>query len=96
MPAKGSEYALLQRKLTRENMMKEESTHRSRARETERYMLASQRNNLEEQRMNLRYGLEKLPTSVRQHYLERINNLTAKIDASKKRFPQYRGNYDIY
>ena len=96
MPAKGSEYALLQKKLLRENMLKEESTHRSRARETERYLLASQRNNLEEQRMNLRYGLEKLPTSVRQHYLERINNLTGQIEASKKRFPMYRGNYDMY
>ena len=96
MSAKGSEYALLQKKLLRENVLKEESSHRSRTRETERYKLASHRNNLEEQRMNLRYGLEKLPTSVRQHYLERINNLTGQIEASKKRFPQYRGNYDIY
>ena len=37
MPAKGSEYALLQKKLARENMLKEESTHRSRVRETEMY-----------------------------------------------------------
>ena len=96
MPAKGSEYALLAKKLLRENMMKEESSHRARARETERYKLASQRNKLEEQRRNLRYGLEKLPTSVRQHYLERINNLTGQIEASKKRFPQYRGNYEMH
>ena len=85
MPAKGSDYAL-----------KEESTHRSRARVAEQYLLASQRNNLEEQQMNLRYGLENLPVSVRQHYLERINNLTGKIEANKKRFPQFRGNYDMY
>ena len=94
MPAKGSEYALLQRKFALENRLKEESSHRSRARETQRYLLASQRNNLEEQRQNLRYGLEKLPVSLRQYYLENINNLTRKIEVSKKRFPQYRGNYD--
>ena len=96
MPAKGSDYALSQRMLARENMLKEESTHRSRVMETEKYRLASQRNDLEEQRMNLRYGLEKMPVSVRQYYLERINNLTGQIEASKKRFPQYRGNYDTY
>ena len=91
MPAKGSEYALLQKKLARENMLKEESSHRSRAMEREKYRVASQRNGLEEQRMNLRYGLEKLPVRLHQYYLERINNLTGKIEASKKRFPQCRG-----
>ena len=96
MPARGTEYALLQKKYARENLLQEISSHRSRARETEQYLLASQRNSLEEQRGNLRYGLEKLPLSIRQYYLERINNLAERIDASKKRFPQYRGNYDMY
>ena len=96
MPGKGSEYALLQKKLARENMLKEESSHRSRVMQSEKYRLASQRNGLEEQRMNLRYGLEKLPVSVRQYYLERINNLTGQIEASKKRFPEFRGNFDMY
>ena len=96
MPTKGSECALLQKKLARENMLKEESSHRSRVMEREKYRLASQRNGLEEQRMNLRYGLQKLPVSVRQYYLERINNLTGQVEASKKPFPQYRGNYDMY
>ena len=94
MPAKGSEYALLQRKFALENRLKEESSHRSRARETERYLLASQRNDLDQSRRNLRYGLEKLPVSMCQYYLENINNLTRQIEVSKKRFPQYRGNYD--
>ena len=95
MPAKGSYYALLQRKFALENRLKEESPHGSRARETQRYLLANQRNILEEQRQSLRYGLEKLPVSVRQYYLERINNLTRQLEASKRCFPQYRGNYDM-
>ena len=96
MPAKGSEYALPQMKLARENGLQEEAPHRSRAMEAGKYRLASRRKNLEEHRMDLRYGLDKLPVSVRQYYLERINNLTGQIEASNKRFPQYRGNYDMY
>ena len=95
MPAKGSDYALLQRKYQLENLLQELSSHRSRAREREKYFLASQRNNLEEQRSNLRYGLEKLPVGVRQYYLGRITDLNQRIDASKKRFPMYRGYYDM-
>ena len=95
MPVKGTEYALLQMKYARENKLKEETSHRSRAREVEKYLLASQRNDLEVQRHNLRYGLEKLPTSVRRYYIDRINDLTEKIDTSKKRFPQFRGIYDM-
>ena len=95
MPAKGTEYALLQRKLQRENLLQEISSHRSRAREREKYYLASQRNSLEEQRGNLRYGLEKLPPPLRAYYTEKIAELDARIDASKKRFPMFRGNYDV-
>ena len=95
MPAKGSDYALLQRKFAIENRLKEDFTHRPRALETPKYLLASQHNNLEGQRMNLRYGLEKLPPSLRQHYLENINNLTTKINTSKMTFPLFQGNYDM-
>ena len=94
MPAKGGEYALLQRKLHRENLLKEVSSHRSRERERERYLLAAQRNGLEEQRQNLRVGLEKLPQSVRQYYMERIADLTKRIETSKRANPNFRGAYD--
>jgi len=50
---------------------------------------------LEEQRGNLRSGLEKLPARMRQYYLDRIADLDQKIDASKRRFPQFCGNYNI-
>ena len=95
MPARGSEYALLQRKYQLENLLQEVSSHRSRAREREKYYLASQHNSLEEQRGNLRYGLEKLPVSMRQYYLDRIADLDQKMHAIKRCFPQFRGNYGI-
>ena len=94
MSVKGSEYALLQRKYLHENLLQEVSSHRSRAREREKYYLASQRNGLEEQRGNLRYGLERLPPPMRVYYAERIAQLDANIAASKKRYPMFRGNYD--
>ena len=94
MPAKGAEYALLQRKYLRENLLKEVSSHRSRARETEKYLLAAQRKGLEEQRQNLRGGLERLPLSVRGYYMERIAELTKRIERSKRDFPSFRGAYD--
>ena len=94
MPARGSEYALLQRKYQHENMLQEVASHSSRAREREKYFLASQRNGLEEQRGNLRYGLEKLPPPMQVYYTERIAQLDAQIGASKKRFPMFRANYD--
>ena len=93
MPTKGGPYALLQKKYLRENLPKEIPSRRSRARETERYLLAAQRNGLEEQRQNLRAGLEKMPLSVCQYYMERIADLTKRIDASKKSFPTFRGAY---
>ena len=77
-----------------ENLLQEVSSHQSRARERESYYLASQRNGLEEQRANLRNGVERLPVGMRQYYLGRIADLDQRIDVSKKRFPQFRGNYD--
>ena len=94
MPAKGAEYALLQRKYLRENLLKEVSSHRSRARESERYLLAAQRNGLEEQRQNLHSGLERLPVSLRRYYMGRIAELTKRIERSKRDFPSFRGAYD--
>ena len=60
-------------------MLKEVAAHRSRAREREQYYRASQRNSLEEQRGNLREGLERIPPPMRVYYLDRINQLDAKI-----------------
>ena len=94
MPAKSAEYALLKRKFHRENLLKEISSHRSRRRERERYLLAAQRNGLEEQRQNLRVGLEKLPQSIRRYYMEQIADLTRRIESSKKANPNFRGAYD--
>ena len=87
MPTKGGAYALLQKKYLRENLLKEVSSHRSRAREGERYLLAAQRNGLEEQRQNLCAGLERLPVSVRQYYMGRIADVTERMEKSKKSVP---------
>ena len=88
------EYALLQRKYKHENLLKHLSSHRSQAREREQYSMASQRSGLEEQRGNLRNGLERLSPAVRGYYLGNIAQLDARIDASRKSFPLYRGDYD--
>ena len=94
MPTGGAEYALLQRKYKYENLLQHLSSHRTAAREREKYYMASLRNNLEEQRGNLRNGLERLSPPVKAYYLENIAQLNARIDASKKRFPMFRGDYD--
>ena len=62
--------------------------------ERETYYMASQRNSLEEQRANSRNGLERLAPPVRAYYLGNIAELDARIEASKKRFPMFRGDYD--
>ena len=90
MPARGAEYALLQRKYKYENMLQHLSSHRAAAREREKYYMASQRNGLEEQRANLRNGLERLAPPVRAYYLGNIAELDARIDASKKEIPNVR------
>ena len=96
MPAEGSEDALLQKKLRHDNMLQQVSSHRSKAIEREKYLLASERNNLEEQGSNLQHGVEKLPPALQRYYLGKIADLDGKIVASKKRFPMYRGKYDVY
>ena len=89
MPASGAEYALLQRKCKYENMRKRLSSHREAARGwgREKYYMASQRNGLEEQRANLRNGIERLSPPVKAYHLDNIAQLTAQIDASKKEVP---------
>ena len=85
MPAKGAEHAHLQRKRQLEILLQEISSHRSRARERENYHLAMRRNNLEEQRQNLRYGLNKLPESLQAYYGAKIRDLSTQINESKKK-----------
>ena len=96
MPATWTEYALLQKKLRHENMLQQASSQRSKAIEREKYLLASERNNLEQQRNNLQYGVEKLPPALQRYYLGKIAELDGKIATSKKRFPMYRGSYDMH
>ena len=94
--AKGGDYALLQMKYARENKLKEATAHRTRARVVEDYTRASHRNNLEVERQNLNSFAQRMPPQMQQYYFDRITDLTTQIDASKKRFPQFRGHYDEY
>ena len=95
MPAKGIEYALLQKKYRFDNIRQTVASHRDREREKERYMLAANRNMLEQQRANLKNGLERLPVATRQYYMEQIQNLDNQIESSKKMFPNFKGKYDM-
>ena len=95
MPAKGVEYALLQRKYQFENILQTVASHRDRTREKERYLRASHRNALEQQRANILNGLERLPVATRQYYLEQVRNLDQKIDKSKKAFPNFKSTYEM-
>ena len=94
MPRNGSEYALLQMKRAHENKLKEATAHRTRARVVEDYMRASRRNYLEVERQNLNNFAQRVPPELQNYYTSRVNDLTAQIDASKKRYPQFRGHYD--
>ena len=95
MPAKGIEYALLQKKYRFDNIRQTVASHRDREREKERYMLAANRNMLQQQRANLKNGLERLPVATRQYYMEQIQNLDNQIDKGKKMFPNFKGKYDM-
>ena len=77
-------------------MQQQISSHRSKALEREKYLLASERNNLEEQRNNLQYGVDELSPSLQRYYLGKIAELDGKFAAPKKRFPMFCGNYDMY
>ena len=52
MPGKGIEYALLNKKYRFDNIRQTVASHRDREREKERYMLAANRNMLQQQRAN--------------------------------------------
>ena len=96
MPGKSVEYALLQRKYRFDNIRQTVASHRDRAREKEQYMLAAYRNTLQQQRTNLKHGLDRLPVPTRQYYLEQIQNLDNEIEKkSKKMFPNFKGKYDM-
>ena len=94
MLGKGIEYALLQ-KYRFDNIRQTVASHRDREREKERYMLAANRNMLQQQRANLKNGLDRLPVATRQYYMEQIQNLDNQIESSKKMFPNFKGKYDM-
>ena len=95
MPDKGIEYALLQRKYRFDNIRQTVASHRDREREKERYMLAANRNMLQQQKANLKNGLERLPVPTRQYYMEQIQNFDKQIESSKKMFPNFKSKYDM-
>ena len=47
-------------------------------------MLAANRNMLQQQKANLKTGLERLPVAPRQNYMEQIQNLDNQIESSKR------------
>ena len=85
-----AEYALLQQKYLRENLLKEVSSHRSRAREAKGYLLATRRGTLEQQRDNLRTGLARVPLSIRRYYMDRILDLTRRIEDTEKKMATFK------
>ena len=50
---------------------------------------------LQQQRANLKNGLDRLPVATRQFYMEQIQNLDYPIESSKKMFPNFKGKYDM-
>ena len=95
MPGKGIECALLNKKYRFDNIRQTVASHRDREREKERYMLAANRNMLQQQKANLKNGLERLPVPTRQYYMEQIQNFDKQIESSKKMFPNFKGKYDM-
>ena len=95
MPAKGAEYALLQKRYQYENILKTVASYRERARERERYIQASERNSLEQQRANIRNSLDRLPAPTRLYYLGQLMNLNQRIEKSKKLYPEFTSKYDM-
>ena len=77
-----------------DNIRQTVASHRDREREKGRYMLAANRNMLQQQRANLKNGLERLPVPTRQYYMEQIQNHDNQIESSKKMFPSFKGKYD--
>ena len=94
MRKKGGDYHLLQMKLARGNLINHVSSQRERSRVIQDYALASNRNNLEVERQNLKHAAETLPTGLQAFYFARINQLTDDIGKLKKAYPKLRGHYD--
>ena len=95
MPGKGIEYALLAKKYRFDNIRQTVASHRDREREKERYMLAANRNMLQQQKANLKNSLERLPVPTRQYYMEQIQNFDKQIESNKKMFPNFKSKYDM-
>ena len=78
------------RKYRFDNIRQTVASHRDREREKKRYMLAANRNMLQQQRANLKNGLDRLPVPTRQYYLEQIQNLDNDIEKKQKRCSQFQ------
>ena len=78
-----------------DNIRQTVASHRDREREKERYMLAANRNMLQQQKANLKNSLERLPVPTRQYYMEQIQNFDKQIESNKKMFPNFKSKYDM-
>ena len=95
MPAKGAEYALLQKRYALENIQKAVASYRERARGRERYIQASKRNSLEQQRANICNSSDSPPAPTRIYNLGQLMNLNHRIEKSKKMYPEFRSKKDM-
>ena len=74
------------RKYRFDNIRQTVASHRDMAREKERYMLAADRNMLQQQKANFKNGLERLPVATRQYYMGQIQKLDNQIEKAKRCF----------
>ena len=89
-----ADYHLLKNRLQHENKLKHHKGLDDRNRTVKAHKLASHRNFLENEKRILNSELSKMAPSVRAHYLDRIEDLSKQIQASKEKFPHFRGQYD--
>ena len=89
-----ADYLLLKQKLQHENVLKHHKGLDDRNRTVKAHKLASHRNFLENEKRILNSELSKMAPSVRAHYLDRIEDLSKQIQASKEKYPNFRGQYD--
>ena len=95
MPAKGAEYALLQRKYQFENILKTVSSYRERAREREIYIQASERNSLEQQRATIRNRFRQAPSANASILPWTTYEPQSEDGRSKKMYPEFMSKYDM-
>ena len=79
-----TDYLLLKQKLQHENVLKRHKGLDDRAKQIKQHKLASHRNFLENEKRTLNLELNKMAPSVRAHYLDRIEELSRQITASKE------------